>query len=1098
MYYSKKNIFIGLLLLYSILGFIFIPYFFKLQLVNLVEKNTTATVTIENVSFNPFVFSLKLNQVTFRDAQNNKLLSFELFNINIEPSSLFYGAVHIKTIKLSQPKIFLKYNKDKTINLLNSLSLPKSKDKESQTSTTLPRIIVDKIKIEEGSLEYLDYTRKELFKFSFEDIGFSLKNIDTTDMNVSDAQVRLYTTLSDGGFLDFNANVHSLKPFRVDGSIKFEASKLYTQWKYLKEELALEVADGKVFFELDYMFNSEDLNATVIQNLNLSLKRLRIISKDEHKNILSLDKLNIKNVEIKPFIQKINIEKISLDDLRIEAKRNKNMNINLFSFVNKKPDTNVEATNTVTPWNVNIIDIALEKIKINFLDEGIRPSVNANLDEINLYANNIYLQSKKKSDDKLLIIIEDANISLNDFLLVKQASKEKLFTFKEFNINNIRLNTKTKRIEIEETLLKNFNVYVRRYKNKHLNIDSFLKTEKKTKSIPPVAKEEPFNIILNKFSLINGGISFKDSSLEKTHTQKIDKINFQFYKIDSKKRSWLTYNGKFRLNKKGRLYLKGKLRHTPLKQLGNFELKDLNLQFLNPYLKEKTHLRLSDGKLSFKGKSKYMVSSKKADLQITSQFALNSFRLNDIRDKSLLLYVNKLQTNSINLELFPNRLYVDEVKIDGFYMDAKIDENQTINYAKLMKPVVNHEKVKTKEASKEVFPIKILKLVVSEGSAKFSDFSIPIKFSTNIHNMHGVIYSISNTKNETTSINISGDVDEYGLTKLKGSVDSSNPKSYTDLNLNFQNLELNSLSGYASSSVGHEIESGKLYLDLGYKIVNSQLNASNTIVMKNVVLGEESKDENVTVLPLGFLLGLLEDSDGVVDIEMPIEGNINEPDFKYGALILKTIGRLIVKAVTSPFRFLGEVMGIDTSALEDVYFESGMTLVTPPQREKLDTLAKMMLKKPKINLTLQSSYDTRQDKQAVQMNKLIDLVLQKSGLQNRKEHVNAMTTDLLKDIYEEVQSADDLEKLREKLALDYSGEVLERMFHEELIVMCRNIQVVSTQELIDLANNRVNNIYTYLSEDKMISKSRLIIKEVISVKIKKGEPVSVHIEIEIK
>jgi hypothetical protein len=363
--------------------------------------------------------------------------------------------------------------------------------------------------------------------------------------------------------------------------------------------------------------------------------------------------------------------------------------------------------------------------------------------------------------------------------------------------------------------------------------------------------------------------------------------------------------------------------------------------------------------------------------------------------------------------------------------------------------------------------VKIFKIKVVDGNAKFADFSIPLKFKTDIHDLNGEIYSVSNSPEETTYVDISGDVDEYGSTKLKGSIISANPKEYTDLNFNFKNLELSALSGYSASFAGHEIDSGKLYLDLGYKIQNSQLLGKNSIIVKKIKLGKETKDENVTVLPLGFAIALLEDSDGIIDINMPVEGNVDAPDFKYGALVWKTFGKLIVSAVTSPFKFLGSMMGIDGDALKYLAFEMGNTVILPTEREKIDNIAKMMLKRPKIDLTLTPTYDEIGDKKALQLAKLTKIVMKESGTNSTKKNQNAMNIDILEAIYKEYKNDGTLDKLQKELKANFKDEKYERKYFKALVRLCRDIQAVPVTELESLANTRVQNIITYLRDEKI-------------------------------
>ncbi|WP_297484202.1 DUF748 domain-containing protein, partial [Sulfurimonas sp.] len=342
--------------------------------------------------------------------------------------------------------------------------------------------------------------------------------------------------------------------------------------------------------------------------------------------------------------------------------------------------------------------------------------------------------------------------------------------------------------------------------------------------------------------------------------------------------------------------------------------------------------------------------------------------------------------------------------------------------------------------------------------------SIPIKFKTNIHNLNGVIYSFTNMKGEHTLINLHGDIDKYGSTRIQGSIDGLNPKKFTDINMNFKNLDLTTMSGYSAEFAGYEIDSGKLFLDLGYDIRDAKLKASNSIVIKKIELGNEVKDENVTHLPLGFVVGLLEDDKGVIDIDMPIDGDVDKPDFKYGKLVWNTFTNLITRAVTAPFKFLGAMLGIKSEDLEYVAFEDGRSDITPMQREKMDRLAKIMLKRPKLLLKVKGVYDKQSDKVALQKEKLIALVLQKSGLKNRDEHQSAMTLDMLEEIYLDNATKKELEKLRTRAGKEY---------RKELISACIAMMKVDKYALKNLAKLRVKNLVAYLNKEKNIPLNRI-------------------------
>jgi len=1185
-----------LFLAYLFVGFFILPLLLKPQLLQLIQNETKTKASMEALSFNPLIFSLEIKNLELHDLHDRALFSFDTLTINLNPSSLFYGALELKELSLISPKLYVVYNKDKSVNLLNVLKSQKSTKQEpvkKDQNSTLPRIIVEKIKLEDGRIYYKDYSRTTPFEFSLENIGFSLIDFDTKKITQNSAGLRLYSRLGDGGFVDFKSRILSITPLKLEGSLGFEASKLYTEWKYMQDVLRLEVADGKVSFEGKYKLNLDELNATKIYDLNLALEKLRIKPKNEDRDILNLDTLYVKNAFVLPLQQSVTIEKIGLYDLRVKAKRYANGKIDWLEYLASTQENNTtqkviqKKEQEQQPWQLLLHSLALEKIALQFQDEAIEPHVTTNVNKLDIYMQNLTLEGKEPFDYQISaqlnksgfcdmngslrqkrftlagnvacrdidiahyrpyidaaaqkslkkydlslehalvdisakaelfqdanesynMVVADANLSLKQLLLRKKSTRENVLAFQGFNVKGVHLSTAQKEILVSDVSLNRLLANLVRNKENVLNINDIVipkKSQKKEKMYSK--KEQSYSVKVKHIALNDAKIAFLDKALEKAQKHTLDRININVNNFDIQKRSWLQYTASMRVNKKGKIKARGKLRHTPLKQNGSIDAKKISLTELTPYLQTKSYVSVDDGALSFSLKESYAKSKKYPDLRMHGELSLNSLFISDTHDVNASLFsLNELRVHPFTLELFPNRLYVDAVDIDSFYVAAKIDENKTINFAKLMKqssaPLQQADNNTTlketqKTEEKNAFPVKIVKLNVKNGSAEFRDFSLPIKFKTNIHDLQGGVYAISSSPGDTTYVDISGEVDKYGSTKLKGSVDSFNPKEYTDLNFNFKNLDLHSMSGYSASFAGYEIASGKLYLDLGYEIMHSKLNATNNIMIKKIKLGKELEGDNINHLPLGFVIGLLEDNEGIIDIDMPIEGNVDEPDFKYGVLVWKTLGNLIAKAVTSPFKFLGSMMGLDGEELEFVAFEFGSSTITPPQREKLDKIVKLMRKRPKITLKVDAVYDEKDDLKALKLQKLVSMVMKISGEENIKNAKTALNVDILEDVYDELRDDDKADQLKEKLEKEHEDEKeFDRAYQNALIELCTEIQPVSKEELMALAKKRAENIQTYLVQEKSLEMRRVLQGEVKKLDNSEDGVVKLTLNIEVQ
>ena len=174
-------------------------------------------------------------------------------------------------------------------------------------------------------------------------------------------------------------------------------------------------------------------------------------------------------------------------------------------------------------------------------------------------------------------------------------------------------------------------------------------------------------------------------------------------------------------------------------------------------------------------------------------------------------------------------------------------------------------------------------IVIEDGSMDFSDLSLPLPFATRVTSLDGTISTIDNESNEPANIRLEGQVDEYGLARIEGGMNLLDPVAHTDVTVEFRNLLMTSLSPYSAQFAGREIDEGKLNLDLEYRIDGGQLDGQNSVVLSDLVLGKEVESPDAVSLPLGLAVALLKDSNGVIDIDLPVTGDINDPSSRLAA-----------------------------------------------------------------------------------------------------------------------------------------------------------------------------------------------------------------------
>jgi len=201
--------------------------------------------------------------------------------------------------------------------------------------------------------------------------------------------------------------------------------------------------------------------------------------------------------------------------------------------------------------------------------------------------------------------------------------------------------------------------------------------------------------------------------------------------------------------------------------------------------------------------------------------------------------------------------------------------------------------------------------------------------------------------------------------RVSGSLLAMDPGERADIGVLFRNVDLPAFTPYSVDFAGRRIARGKLTLDLQYKLAARQLAGENKITLSDFELGERAPAPNAMSLPLDLAIALLKDANGVIDLDVPVSGDIDDPEFGYGRLIWRALVNVIVKIATSPFRLLGSLVGLSDDGLEKLAFEPGRSDLLPPEREKLAKVGEALAQRPRLSLEIAGAFDPARDASAL-------------------------------------------------------------------------------------------------------------------------------------
>jgi hypothetical protein len=401
------------------------------------------------------------------------------------------------------------------------------------------------------------------------------------------------------------------------------------------------------------------------------------------------------------------------------------------------------------------------------------------------------------------------------------------------------------------------------------------------------------------------------------------------------------------------------------------EVAGLALPPFQPYVDRALAAALTSGAFSVKGTLRHGVGSSGPQTAFQGGFSIDDLRLVETGKKDTLVGWKSVQTDQLALELEPNRLEIGDLKLVRPAGKFIIEKDQSINLARIVKTdsAVKKDAAPAKPGAPgtDPFPYRVRRVLVSGGEVDFADLSLITPFGTRIHELKGVVAGVSSTRNARAQVKLDGRVDAYGTAKVDGELNSSDPKAFTNIGLAFRNVEMSRLSPYSGQFAGRKIDSGKLTVDLKYRVERSKLKGDNRLVVERMKLGDKVKSPEAVDLPLDLAVALLSDSNGVIDLGLPVSGDLDSPEFSYGALIWKALVNILTKVVTSPFRALGGLLpGGGEEGFDAIAFDAGRPELPAPEREKLAQLAGALQKRPQLKLKVQGRWQPVADRAELQ------------------------------------------------------------------------------------------------------------------------------------
>ena len=1053
---------VSLLLIYTLLGFFGLPYAIK-NIAPKYLKDYNATLFVGDAKFNPFTFELNATNAELNTT--SPLFSTKQIDLKLKPFSIFKKLVEIDIFRLDEPKVKITRDKKANFNFSNFISDDNPTSEDNSTSSI--NFALNNAKIIKGSFSYSDQNLTKPFNVSFDDINYELSSLNTKKNSAGSHIFDSNSSLAHK--IDLNGDI-KLNPLKIDGNVSIKDFSIKPVAISFIDNDTLNLKNAIINLKINYALNADE-NATRI-NLKDGFLNVKGLSLDEGANELSLGELDLPKFDLDSKIADkteatLNLSAINLNDISFKnaitaSVKSLNLSdISLLANLNEKSELNATA---------KLKSIGVNALKIDEADRNL-----ANLKDINASNLNLNLANNKTALTLEKIALNGINAPLSKSANANVASagvtntnftmdgNKSLASLDELNVKNIELKAKNKEIasvadagvksvsfDLLKMALNIASVDVNKPKfTSELNDNGLsavnelgfgeqstkaTKTAKHTKKVEKKAENKSASKSKeNEFKFDVKNISVNNADIALTHLFEGEKIAHKFDNLFVKVANLSSdfskpFDAKVAMKSSQKLNLDvdSKIKIEPLDVSAKIKLNDTNLPKYFAYAKPFLEADLASGQLESSAEISYA-----KDIKADAKVSIKDIRLNGKKTEKLIAF------KSLDLEKISfakNDLAISGVSLNSPFIKAHLSKERKFNLSQIVKEDKNKAKTEAKPESKKAaskkddelkFSVKNFSL--KNGEVDFSDASLFMPFATTISKLNGKLTDID--KKRPSSGEFQGVVGKNGFAQITAKLFPFELKQNTDIKLDFKDIDLTDITPYSGQFVGYKIKKGKLNLNLNYSVADSKLNGSNFINFDSLTLGEKVESKDAVNLPLSLAISILSDQNNQINIDLPVEGNLDDPDFKYGGVIWAAVKKLFADITLAPFRFLGNALGLGNKDLSSIDFLAGSSELISSEAPKIADFIKLTGSKPKMKLSITPTYSKLDE--SFYKNKKLDQKINQIIASSGKDYI-AVLNELVPNLKDRNEKA-----LREEAL--------------------KGIEV-DKEKLIELANERANAV----------------------------------------
>jgi hypothetical protein len=851
---------LGLVLGYTILGFLILPPIIRAVAVKVLAKQLGREVSIQKVKLNPCVLSATVRGLLIKDPDGQPFVSWDEVYVNLQIASFFGHPWVFKEVSMTKPFVRVQVNKDYTFNFSDLLAKGSTNAPAKAPSKPLA-LRIDRLRMAGAAASLTDLTPRKPFQRLLGPVDVTLVNFRTDPSNKNPYTIAGTT---DAGEKFAWSGYFYLDPLRSQGDFSLENLALNKYAPLYQDFIRFQVTDGIIGLKSSYHFELSATNRVAwVTNTAFSLRSLKITESVGGPELLAVPQFKVDGVSVDAEARRAEVGSVSASGARVALRRGRDNSINLVEVA--KP---AEGAANVPGGVLFLLQAATNVVAML-------------LNSTNAWSGTVHD-----------VQFQDCALDLEDLA-----------------------NSRPVRLALD-----------------HINLSA-----RHLSNLPGTNLSASLSLRWNTNGTIKGDLQ----------------ASFSPVAADL--------------------------------QLG---LDQLELRALDPYLESKLNVFVLGSKLSMDAHLRLRATNNELpDVTFRGDVRLDDFATVDGVLAEDLLKWGSVRISGIEASLNPETVTIREVAVDDAFARVIIETNRTINLSAALrmtgtngpapaapetKPAKQAAKAKTggqlaappanSMALTELPKVSVASVVFSNAEVRFTDRSVTPNVNLAIQQVGGTLTGLSTEKTGHVEVNLHAKVDKVGPVEITGLLNPLSPNETNDIKVVVKNVDLTPTSPYVGKFAGYRLIQGKLEMDLAYHLSGRNLKSENLLVLDHFTFGDKVNSPDATKLPVRLAVAILKDREGKIKLDVPIEGSLDDPQFRLHKVIVGAIVNLLTKIVTSPFAALSAVFGGRGEEISYQDFVAGSAELQAAGKEKLDALVKGLFERPGLQLEVSGSVEPDADR----------------------------------------------------------------------------------------------------------------------------------------